>query len=359
MVIARKRGERPAGTRGVFVCLKRRPRNAIEASEMARAIHAFAEVGGQRRLEDGPYGGAPIRVGLEVVGEALDCPLVEGEQWPVAGIADLALAQTAYQLTTGRLWLPGQAPISAIDIPMTSLGQMGQMGFLHRDINGSGGRGSFDIRSPGSASSTYPTLWGHDAKRERAMMVHPDSEAVVRVGKEERAAEIWTARSRAHHNSDLRFNSQPLAVAYTEHPSLGGRSWPNVLFEATSHEMIYALWGNSSLGLLCYWWHATKEQSGRGVMPRTQARRLPTLDPRGLSKSQLSAAETVFDEMRKREMLPFNEAYRDAVRQELDERLLVEVLGLNIALLEPLSLLRRKLCAEPSVHGGKNSRPTV
>lgn len=35
----------------------------------------------------------------------------------------------------------------------------------------------------------------------------------------------------------------------------------------------------------------------------------------------------------------------------------VDVLGLPASILEPLAVLRRQWCAEPSVHGGKSTRP--
>ena len=59
-------------------------------------------------------------------------------------------------------------------------------------------------------------------------------------------------------------------------------------------------------------------------------------------------------------MLPVNQIDEDENRAELDRRLLTEVLGLPAALCEsadsPLALLRRKLAAEPSIHGGKISK---
>ena len=202
-------------------------------------------------------------------------------------------------------------------------------------------------------------MWGHDARRERTLVVEPDCEGRVCVGKERRAADIWATRSRAHHNRDFRFNSQSLAVAFTETPTLGGRSWPNLVFDDIRQEMGFTLWGNSTLGLLCYWWHSTKEQSGRGVMPRTQARTMPTLDVRRLEDRQLATAARIFDDLKHQSMLPFNEANRDPVRQLLDRRLITEVLQLDAALLEPLAMLRDKLCSEPSVHGGKVSRARI
>ena len=88
------------------------------------------------------------------------------------------------------------------------------------------------------------------------------------------------------------------------------------------------LWGNSTLGLLCYWWHSSRQQAGRGSMPVTAIRTMPTLDVTKLTPRQLETAAGIFDDMRERTFLPANEAYRDTTRQELDHRVLIEVLEL-------------------------------
>ena len=61
--------------------------------------------------------------------------------------------------------------------------------------------------------------------------------------------------------------------------------------------------------------------------------------------------------MRHHDFLPANEAYRDMSRQELDRRVLLDLLGLPDTVLEPLDVLRMKWCSEPSVHGGKGTGP--
>jgi hypothetical protein len=86
---------------------------------------------------------------------------------------------------------------------------------------------------------------------------------------------------------------------------------------------------------------------------------MPTLDVRRLEDRQLATAARIFDDLKHQSMLPFNEANRDPVRQLLDRRLITEVLQLDAALLEPLAMLRDKLCSEPSVHGGKVSRARI
>ncbi len=189
------------------------------------------------------------------------------------------------------------------------------------------------------------------------MVVGPDSEGRVMPGREERAAEIWDTRSHAHYNADFRFNSQPLSVAFTDTLTIGGRAWKNLRFGQKSEEVAHTLWGNSTLGLLCYWWHASRQQAGRGSMPITAIRSMPTLDITKLTRAQLDAAEEIFDDMRDAQFLPANEAYRDNSRKELDHRVLIDMLNLPPTVLEPLDLLRLKWCSEPSVHGGKRTGP--
>ena len=124
-------------------------------------------------------------------------------------------------------------------------------------------------------------------------------------------------------------------------------------------EVAYSLWGNSTLGLITYWWHSSRQQAGRGSMPITAIRTMPTLDVTQLSDDQLQAAETIFDELKRLDFLPANEAYRDDTRKLLDRRVLIDLLNLPESILEPLDLLRLKWCSEPSVHGGKGTAPST
>ncbi len=92
----------------------------------------------------------------------------------------------------------------------------------------------------------------------------------------------------------------------------------------------------------------------------TLLRSMPTLDVRQLDQTALQNAKQIFQEMKYEKMLPFNQMYEDAVRQELDRRLLSEVLGISEAshpeVHEGLHRLRERLCAEPSIQGGKKSK---
>ena len=338
--------------RGTFVCLHHRPNSHLEAVEIAKRIQRLQDV---RRFEDPPISGDPIKVGDEIVGSALNCPLEK--IWSTSRIRELALIQSAHHLVNGHVWLPGQR--APLDIPMSSVSEIATIGFNHRTIKDPSW-GAFDIEIGCSDTDLYPGLWHLDSDNQRAMVVQPNCHGLIRSNYWDKAQEILERNSRIHQNVELRFNSNSLSVLFTEKPAIGIRLLPNVVFDNPLYDYVFSLWGNSTLGLLCYWMHCNKVQAGRGAIRLTLLRSMPTLDMRQLDQVALQNAERIFEEMKHKRMLPFNQMFEDMVRQELDERLLSEILGISEAthpdVHAGLRLLREQLCAEPSIHGGKQSR---
>ena len=345
----------------------------MEGEIIAETLEKVASI---RNLEDGPYGGTDIRIGADQIGEALRYPLPEEGPWRLGSILDFSIAQTAHQLTKGNLWLPSIS--QSTPIPMTKLKTLlAAKSIMSMDINSSHSnngipRGPFDIHKPPiNPVPTYPALWAHEAERERCMELTPDSEAIVRHSDDpsiqaiidEKAVKIWATATKAHISTDLQYNSQSLSVSSTTVDCIGGRAWPNLIFPEgvrAAWEKAHIVWANSTLGILCYWWNASRQQGGRGIISVTAVPLLSTLDLRRLSPAQLAAAARVFADHKHLPMLPVNQIHEDEHRAELDHRLLTEVLGLPASLCagedSPLALLRRKLAAEPSIHGGKKSK---
>ena len=170
---------------------------------------------------------------------------------------------------------------------------------------------------------------------------------------EAKAAEVWAPASRTHLSRGFRFNSQPLAVAFTNRESLGGRAWPNVTFNDERFDYAFTVWANCSLGLLSYWWHSNRQVAGRGDITIRSAETLPVLDFRTLSDEQLLTAETIFNEFRDRELLPAYLADADPNRALLDYRVVCDLLDFDEDTYRAVRRLAAKWCAEPSVHGGK------
>lgn len=181
----------------------------------------------------------------------------------------------------------------------------------------------------------------------------PDSQLQVRHGMESKAADIWATASRAHLNLDFRFNSQPLAIAFTEQPTIGGTAWPNVAFADKRFDFALAVWGNSTLGLLLFWWHSNRQMAGRGRTTIRASESLPVLDLRCLTDEQLLVAEDTFEEFREKGLMPAYLADEDPHRDLLDQRVICELLGFGKEIYQAVRRLAVKWCAEPSVHGGK------
>ena len=276
LLVARKLkpGETPK-TLARFTSLNHRPQGFVHASSLAGRLMGGSRA---RSLEDGPYGGTPLTVGEESAGETITAPRGQkGENWGAVRLSDYSLAQTAYALSRSKLWLPGSA--SSVDLKTALLGDIGKLGTYHLDIIGPYPRGPFDKASR-SPTATYPALWNHDAKRETKIVCDPDCQLLVRQGMEEKAADVWATASRVHLNLDFTFGSQALAIASTGMESIGGRVWPNVIFSDKRYDFASSVWGNSTLGLLLYWWHSSRQQSSKAGMTIRSADTLPVLDLR-------------------------------------------------------------------------------
>jgi hypothetical protein len=355
LVIARRRRrtrKRTVEDPVTFVALRRRPASGAEAAALAVAIRA-AEGGHRSRV---------------VLGDDLWGTLAPGtwDDGKCASIVHPDLVETVRGLATGKLTLPPQSKNSHT-IPMKALHELGERGMYHADINGINKsprhgtaatfRGPFDIVPLSTDTPTYPALWGHEADRERSLIVQPDREGQIREGCEDDAHAAWQTATRLHFNRDFRLNSQSLTACLTPTPTLGGRAWPNFVMRNRRDETAVVLWANTTLGLILFWWTGTTQQAGRSNLT---IRRLPDLwmlDSRALSDEQHTRARRILFEFEARTFLPANEAYRDPTRRELDRAVLGDLLGVPSLILDSLDVLRTQWCSEPTVHGGKSTRP--
>ena len=345
LVIARKlRQNETHDKRAHFTSLQRRPQGFAHASSLVLDSSRV------RRIEDGPYGGTPLVVGEERAGETITASY-SGNNWRAVRLSDSSVAQTAYALSQSTLWPPGIA--SSLELNVATLSDVGRRGW--HDINIAGSTGPF-TKVPSSPTATYPSLWSHNAKRETRMVCLPDSQLLVKTGMEDRASVAWATASRVHINRDFRFNSQPLTAAFTERPSIGGRAWPNVLFQDRRFDYAFTVWVNSTLGLLCYWWNSNRQVAGRGTTTVSAVESLPVLDLRALTEEQLRTAEAIFNEFRDKDLKPAYLADADPNRALLDRRVVCDLLGFDEDTYAAVRRLAAKWCAEPSVHGGK-ARP--
>ena len=322
-----------------------RPKTSLEAFVTARAVEKLRI---QAPLEPGL-----IRQSSTQRAGSLFC----SDDWKGVGIRSASVARFMTSLAQAKLMLPRAS--TSVSIPIVRLEEIGKRGLLDRDINGitqGQPRGPFDIE-PLTPAPEYPILWSHDTERERRLIVAADSEGMPRPGCREQAARIWVrGASRLHYNRDFQVNSQALAACLTEEQTIGGPAWPNFLTKP-AWEIPLALWANTTMGLIAFWWAGTRQQQGRSRLTISRLPQLLSLDVSSLTLEQLEKCENIFEVFQGRKFLPANEAYRDETRQALDQAILTEVFSLEESVMDNLAVLRRHWCEEPSVHGGKGTRP--
>lgn len=364
----RAEGEAP---RARYLVLDRLPESITAGVEIARESTAQIEAG---RLTVGSQ-----RVGWSVQG------IFDGDATGhPTGVSNPDVAATASALADGELALPRHRNLP---LPIVPLSDLGHRGPVHRDISGinrgkKGGadqpRGPFNItrlkERTAYTRASWPVLWSHDAKAERSMTLLPCSEGDVRPGMRDAALRLWNGYSKAsgeliagagrlHVNLDFTLPSQPLGACMTPVPTLGGRAWPSFAptpddsLQQESWGKALTVWLNTTPGLIARWWISNRQQLGRAGLTVTTLGSIPTLDLRAVPAETAAALAAIFERFAGRDLLPANEAYRDPVRGELDEAVLCDALGLPESTLEPLATLREQWCAEPSVHGGKATRP--
>ena len=358
-LVVAKKGKRKKTGHGTFVCLTRCPHGELESLEIAKEFHRLKNI---RQLDDDTLsGGERLQIGDEVIGHVISAPIVQGDAgWPLSRVKDMTVVQSAHCLANGLIRLPRQT--SDIQLIIRPVSEVATLGIGTKDIRGGGGRGAFDVEEGCPDTAVYPCLWhvDSDSDTQRAMLVVPNAHAHPRPNSAGKIERIMQLNGRVHYNMEMRFNANSLAVMFTEEDAIGVNKLPNVIFENKIYEYAWTLWCNSTLGLLCHWYQSGKQQQGRGVLSRATFDAMPTLDVRQLSDEALANAERIFNALKHQKMLPFNQMDADPVRHELDRLLLSEVLGITETerpdLHEGLALLRKMLCQEPSIHGGKKSK---
>ena len=339
----------PTG-RARFVCLNSRPDSLLSAEMIASKIRS---ADGSRRLDGAPNGGDELYIGAGNFGRMLDAPIDERE-WVVARANSLSLLQTAYNLSVGRLHLPQMR--TGHSVPMAKIGDVGIVGYNHAKIK-SPKTGAFEMHPRQAATQDgYDALWQSHAQSQRAMTAHPDFKAQIRIGKEKSADDVLRRTSRTHFHMNPKYSSSSMLASYTEKPAIGVCSLTDVKLANPTHDSVWTLWANSTLGLLCHWLNAGKQQEGRARYNDSQIINVPTLDVRQLTDNQLAAADRIFADLKAVRMLPYNECAWDEWRHVLDARLLSEVLDItDRETQEAMQNLREMLCAEPTIAGTKKS----
>ena len=357
MLIAQRTlpGEHP-DREGHFINLTKRPESTAEAARVAQAINqAVAELKKEPYCNHSPKSSAPEISAREIIlngkkgGIAIRAEISEKEIWPMVRVLDPGLIQAAGELSKGILRTsPGKPPTI---IPTTILEQVAVHGNPTPRID-------FYLEPETPGNPVHGVLRWHKSATQRALEVQTNekmsprkAQESIRPESEERKME--QLMSRLHLNNNFRYNSQPTAACMTPEPSIGGQGWPNLVLGEKRQEKALAVWLNTSLGLLTHWSRSNRTQNGLGYLNRLQTGKLPVLDVTQLTNPQLDRMEKIFEQVKESPMLPANDAWQDPIRAQLDQRVLTEVLELELEAVDWIRDLRNRWCQEPTVQARK------
>ncbi len=190
-----------------------------EAGEVARAVRGavdrVAEVGTSR----------PIRVGEAEIGQVYVFDAGgEGAPWGPLGVINSSLAIAADRLAHGCFrFLDVNTELQP---GMTKIGEMFEVGPSHDSIGhltGKDPRGAFEffkVTGPADAIGEDRALWKADGKTQRNLVVLPTHKGFS--VDSEKVNEMRAQRGTLFYARNMRWTSQPLLAAVTEHNNMGG-----------------------------------------------------------------------------------------------------------------------------------------
>ena len=335
-------GDASRPVRGRFVSLYTRPKSVFQALELCKEIR-IADT--PNKLDNGVHGGTPVMIGGDVVGSIMDCPL-DTEWWWHVSVRDSALAQFLYKLSKGTFAPPNHD--TSYRIPMAVPGPA--FGISDRDIidqNKNGKRAPF-MRYPLDNTAVYRVLLNNNASVQTTIMTEPDGMAVPkRHATEAHIRRVAETATHLHVNRICQYTSQSVLFPYTRDLTLASGTFPSFNLNSR-HEKAMAIWGNSSLGIMCFWIHAGKQQLGRGKTTKTSMEHMPVLDVNRLDQRTINTFDRIFDRHFNDKLEPMNMCYSDPVRNAIDSEM-ISALKIDY----PLDDIRLRFCREPVVRGGR------
>ena len=345
-----------------------------EAREVARAIE-LAKV--QCTATNPTH---PVTVGnSEIGGITMMHANGEGLPWNMVGVIHGGLALAADALTRGTLDHIVGTPIP-LGLEMGTIEEVFTVGPTHDLIGhprGGDPRGAFEfhpVTSETDAIGADRALWKACSKKQRSLRVLPTHKGLAPpgVGSQEQREQMRSYTSTLFYARNLRWTSQALLSASTEQPLLGGRAWTALLHEDVRVRKAFALWWNSTLGMIVHWTQGQRTQNGRSTTQIGALRKIPCPRLDRLSEAVLEMAAARFDALSNQSLCPAKDAVNDPVRREIDaavsnmfeihkaQSVCEEVISLHTnpesGIANATEILRKLWCAEPSVHGWKGSQ---
>ena len=338
------------------VTLYESPMHLGVAGEMARcieqALDGIGEAGTTR----------PMRAGKDEVGQvAVFDAGDEGNPWGSLGVVHTDLAMVADALSKGALNTLNNQSLP-LPIPMATMQDVFTIGPTHHLVGHQHGKkpiGAFEfhpVRDEADSIGNDRALWRADCKIQRQLIVLPTDKGVVPagVGSEAERAAMRQYKSTLYYARNMRWTSQALLAATTKRPAMGGRAWITLHHPNERVQKVFALWANSTLGMMVHWTQGQRTQTGRSTTQVGAIKKIPCPRLDKLGTEELNEAATAFDAVASQVLLPACQAHADEVRIAIDEAI-VRLFGWEESALHIIADLRALWCREPSVHGNNKT----
>lgn len=320
-----------------------------QAYELARIV--------QNSLDQFRQDGTPFLLGDEEAGYITKFQPKSGEPWSSVGVLHIDLARIIRVLnTSSRLLDVQRKKHHRIGVGMTTIGDLFEVGPTHHLIGHifeNYPQGAFEIcpiARPSEVDGSNRLLWKSDASTQKTIEIATTHKGVVR--DQQIYEQIKDKVSTLHYQRGMRWTSQSLLCATTRHGVYGGRAWTSLMSKNDDMKFAFALWGNSTLGLISHWSQGQRTQGGRSTTQINAIKKIPCPNLSLLDKRTLGQATEDYFRLSSKSLLPACLACVDPVRFEIDEAVL-RMLELPSEYFRVLENLRNWWCTEPSVHGYK------
>ena len=344
---SRRNGESISPDEVKCITLRKTPASQGEANEYARSV--------QKGLDAMQGDNHPIFVGKEELGQITTFRPKNGEPWSFLGALHPELAYNAQKVKTGNLRDIQKDTHIPFTCPMTTLGSLFEIGPTHHLIGHLMDKeriGAFlltPISRKVEAEGEDVALWEADAGDQSRLSVLPTHKASL--WNEEIRKRIASKKSTLHYARGMRWTSQSVLVATTAQKVFGGRAWTSLIHEDERVCKAFALWANSTLGMIIHWTQGGRTQVGRAVTQVKAIHAMPCPDLAKLSDKALDGAVEAFKKLSTLDLLPACQAHIDAARGRIDEAVVAMLDLPREQALPSIQTMQKWWCAEPSVHG--------
>ena len=147
---------------------------------------------------------------------------------------------------------------------------------------------------------------------------------------------------------NMRWTSQALLAATTQRSTMGGRAWTTLEHKDARVQKAFALWTNSTFGMVVHWTQGQRTHTGRSTTQIGALKQIPCPRLDRLKDAALNQAAADFDLLAETDLLPACQAHRDQARVAIDESV-IRMLELPSQAIATIATLRWLWCNEPSV----------